>query len=350
MMTRGVGGGGGGGGGSSRHPFTPSQWQELELQALVFEYMASAVPVPPDLLCCVRRSLFAEPRSPRFLPPHPPAIGWGAYQMGDARKEVDPEPGRCRRTDGKKWRCSKEAFPDSKYCERHIHRGKGRSRKPVELSLATGRPVVSHSSPNFHPPPPPPLSLSSPRTDHHLLSPRSSSVRPSAIGSGYSHSEDSSNFCLQSVDKHRNILGFEEGAREFPFLPEGYRTGRELRCSFGHMEMSSKHTYSSMQSIDSHFRICSSKGEEDEQRCLLGTGLKMEMAANGRLEKEEEQPRPFHCFLDEKPPTVDGSWMSMDVGSKTQLSIRLISKDERSFALQHFVIPALDFAMSIVSC
>lgn len=53
--------------------------------------------------------------------------------MGFSRK-VDPEPGRCRRTDGKKWRCSKEAYPDSKYCERHMHRGRNRSRKPVEVS------------------------------------------------------------------------------------------------------------------------------------------------------------------------------------------------------------------------
>ena len=57
-------------------------------------------------------------------------------QMGLGRK-IDPEPGRCRRTDGKKWRCSKEAYPDSKYCERHMHRGKNRSRKPVEVLKAT---------------------------------------------------------------------------------------------------------------------------------------------------------------------------------------------------------------------
>ncbi|KAL4332887.1 hypothetical protein GQ457_07G045730 [Hibiscus cannabinus] len=61
------------------------------------------------------------------------AVGWNCFQMGLGRK-VDPEPGRCRRTDGKKWRCSKEAYPpDSKYCERHMHRGKNRSRKPVEV-------------------------------------------------------------------------------------------------------------------------------------------------------------------------------------------------------------------------
>ena len=45
---------------------------------------------------------------------------------------TDPEPGRCRRTDGKKWRCSKNVVPDQKYCERHMHRGRQRSRKPVE--------------------------------------------------------------------------------------------------------------------------------------------------------------------------------------------------------------------------
>jgi hypothetical protein len=59
------------------------------------------------------------------------AVGYGTY-FG---KKVDPEPGRCRRTDGKKWRCSKEAAPDSKYCERHMHRGRSRSRKPVEAQL-----------------------------------------------------------------------------------------------------------------------------------------------------------------------------------------------------------------------
>ncbi|KAJ8446260.1 hypothetical protein Cgig2_016031 [Carnegiea gigantea] len=45
----------------------------------------------------------------------------------------DAEAGRCRRTDGKKWRCSRDVAPNHKYCERHLHRGRPRSRKPVEL-------------------------------------------------------------------------------------------------------------------------------------------------------------------------------------------------------------------------
>ena len=58
-------------------------------------------------------------------------VGWGAFHLGFSNN-TDPEPGRCRRTDGKKWRCSKNAVSDQKYCERHLKRGRHRSRKPVE--------------------------------------------------------------------------------------------------------------------------------------------------------------------------------------------------------------------------
>lgn len=58
-------------------------------------------------------------------------VGWGPFHLGYSGSN-DPEPGRCRRTDGKKWRCSRDAVPDQKYCERHINRGRHRSRKPVE--------------------------------------------------------------------------------------------------------------------------------------------------------------------------------------------------------------------------
>ncbi|TKY64271.1 Growth-regulating factor 5 [Spatholobus suberectus] len=117
----------------NRSPFTPTQWQELEQQALVFKYMVTGTPIPPDLIYSIKRSLDSSISS-RLFPQHP--FGWGCFEMGYGRK-VDPEPGRCRRTDGKKWRCSKEAYPDSKYCERHMHRGRNRSRKPVEVSSAT---------------------------------------------------------------------------------------------------------------------------------------------------------------------------------------------------------------------
>ncbi|KAL8153113.1 hypothetical protein V2J09_010873 [Rumex salicifolius] len=44
------------------------------------------------------------------------------------------EARRCRRTDGKRWRCSKEVIPHEKYCQTHMHRGCRRSRKLVESS------------------------------------------------------------------------------------------------------------------------------------------------------------------------------------------------------------------------
>lgn len=46
--------------------------------------------------------------------------------------KVEPEPTRCRRTDGKKWQCSNTVLLFQKYCERHMHRGRKRSRKLVE--------------------------------------------------------------------------------------------------------------------------------------------------------------------------------------------------------------------------
>nr|XP_043628783.1 growth-regulating factor 3-like [Erigeron canadensis] len=122
--------GGGGGITGFRPPFTPVQWQELEHQALIYKYLVAGVPVPYDLVVPIRRSL--EALSARFFS-NPTSLGYCSYYG----KKFDPEPGRCRRTDGKKWRCAKDAYPDSKYCERHMHRGRNRSRKPVESQSAS---------------------------------------------------------------------------------------------------------------------------------------------------------------------------------------------------------------------
>lgn len=116
----------------SRICFTQSQWQELEHQALIFKHMLANVPVPAELLIPIRKSvcelagLSAGPGSH-----HPNPSPWGPFHLRFA-SNTDPEPGRCRRTDGKKWRCSRDVAPDQKYCERHMHRGRPRSRKPVE--------------------------------------------------------------------------------------------------------------------------------------------------------------------------------------------------------------------------
>ncbi|XP_021717972.1 growth-regulating factor 1-like [Chenopodium quinoa] len=115
-----------------RGPFTPAQWIELEHQAMIYKYITANVPVPANLLIPIRKALCSS-GFPGFsfgsYPPH--SYGWGTFHLGFSGS-TDPEPGRCRRTDGKKWRCSKDAVPDQKYCERHINRGRHRSRKPVE--------------------------------------------------------------------------------------------------------------------------------------------------------------------------------------------------------------------------
>ncbi|XP_015063897.1 growth-regulating factor 1-like isoform X2 [Solanum pennellii] len=116
-----------------RGPFTPSQWMELEHQALIYKHFVANIPVPHHLLIPIKKSVNPYAFSGLSADPYASSNwGWGTFHLGFAGN-TDPEPGRCRRTDGKKWRCSREAVPDQKYCERHINRGRHRSRKHVEV-------------------------------------------------------------------------------------------------------------------------------------------------------------------------------------------------------------------------
>ncbi|XP_019156789.1 PREDICTED: growth-regulating factor 1-like isoform X2 [Ipomoea nil] len=113
-------------------PFTPSQWMELEHQALIYKYITANVPIPPYLLNPIKKAIESAALSTFGLRVN--SLGWGGaggFHLGFS-SNTDPEPGRCRRTDGKKWRCSRDAVADQKYCERHMNRGRHRSRKPVE--------------------------------------------------------------------------------------------------------------------------------------------------------------------------------------------------------------------------
>eukprot|EP00249_Psilotum_nudum_P024930 c29323_g5_i9 orf=764-2788(+) len=129
----------------SRHPFTLSQLRELQHHALIFKYMLNGLSVPTELIIPIRNSVVGLSRI--GTGPHPLSnIGWGGYHLGFANNN-DPEPGRCRRTDGKKWRCSQDVVPGQKYCERHMHRGRHRSRRPNENQTASSQsPAVVGSS------------------------------------------------------------------------------------------------------------------------------------------------------------------------------------------------------------
>uniref|UniRef100_A0A6N2KDA6 Growth-regulating factor n=1 Tax=Salix viminalis TaxID=40686 RepID=A0A6N2KDA6_SALVM len=122
--------------------FSLEQWQELELQALIYRFMLAGVAIPPELLQPIKKSLL-HPHSPPCFLHHSLQQQCSYYQPSLlqtgywGRADMDPEPGRCRRTDGKKWRCSRDVVAGHKYCERHLHRGRNRSRKPVENPTPT---------------------------------------------------------------------------------------------------------------------------------------------------------------------------------------------------------------------
>ncbi|KAF5743446.1 hypothetical protein HS088_TW08G00028 [Tripterygium wilfordii] len=119
------------------YPFTNAQLKELERQAMIYKYMMASVPVLPELLF---------PRT--YSDPSPPNSSLGGGLNLRLSNGADLEPGRCRRTDGKKWRCSRDVAPDQKYCERHMHRGRPRSRKHVELQANKKTRYNSNSSVN----------------------------------------------------------------------------------------------------------------------------------------------------------------------------------------------------------
>ncbi|KAK7345386.1 hypothetical protein VNO77_15990 [Canavalia gladiata] len=133
--------------------FSFSQWQELQLQALIFSTLFNII----DLLLMLKGLVFEH------VDCTAPVLESGYL----GRAALDPEPSRCRRTDGKKWRCSRDVVAGQKYCERHLHRGRNRSRKPVEQrdGVAGSLPATTSISSSRSLPPP---SFNSPFNLPHL--------------------------------------------------------------------------------------------------------------------------------------------------------------------------------------
>ncbi|XP_042019749.1 growth-regulating factor 8-like [Salvia splendens] len=103
--------------------FTSAQLQELERQKMIHKYIMASIPVPPQLLL-----------STSTPTPSQCNTSSGGVELRYSTNGSDPEPWRCKRTDGKKWRCSRDVAPEQKYCERHAHKNRPRSRKHVEIS------------------------------------------------------------------------------------------------------------------------------------------------------------------------------------------------------------------------
>ncbi|KAL5198890.1 hypothetical protein ABZP36_002402 [Zizania latifolia] len=120
--------------------FTAMQLQELEQQSRVYQYMAARVPVPTHLVFPIWKSVTGA--SSEGAQKYPTLMGLATLCL-DFGKNPEPEPGRCRRTDGKKWRCWRNSIPNEKYCERHMHRGR---KRPVQLVVEDDEPDSTSGS------------------------------------------------------------------------------------------------------------------------------------------------------------------------------------------------------------
>ncbi|KAJ9171286.1 hypothetical protein P3X46_014675 [Hevea brasiliensis] len=107
---------------------TEAQLCELQRQLIIYKYSAAGLPVQvlPFWKSVSSSFGFVNGGICRLYPSCIP-------QEFDINK-MDPEPGRCRRSVGKKWRCKKNVVSGQKYCEQHKHGGRQCSRKPVEAS------------------------------------------------------------------------------------------------------------------------------------------------------------------------------------------------------------------------
>lgn len=363
--------------GRNRFPFTASQWQELEHQALIFKYMVSGIPIPPDLLFTIKRTSLDSPFISRLFPHQYPDVGWNYLQMGTGRK-IDPEPGRCRRTDGKKWRCSKEAYPDSKYCERHMHRGKNRSRKPVEVLKTT---ITTSSALNSNSSTPAISSITQNSTfsssSHSLASSLSNSF-PSDSHSflyqqqHYSSSSrppgsphlllDSHSYSHNNPDYRRNrpyFYGMKEDVDEHPFLSEEHSRNNMRNFSTSSMEDSWQLTPLTMScsssSSSKHRNNCSALLPEyssylqltpqrfgDSPKQLQQEEHYYEMQRK-MMERDEPQKTMHHFFDEWSPKDNRESWLDLDdkssnnnnngsVSSATQLSMSIPNSSQHDFS------------------
>ncbi|KAM7278588.1 hypothetical protein ACFE04_005722 [Oxalis oulophora] len=292
----------------ARGPFTPSQWMELEHQALIYKYITANVPIPSNLLIPIRKALdsagFSSFTGGLLRPSN---VGWGGFHLGFSHNN-DPEPGRCRRTDGKKWRCARDAVADHKYCERHMNRGRHRSRKPVEGTAATSKPLTT------------------------------SKVGPTVGGSGKGAASlsNSNNHAIGHQQQLKNIQTSAMTSNQPGITSIGSRmqntSGLSASSDLKFKEntfMIPKQHFPVEESMTSEFGLVSSY-------CLLNPSHKTPSlmdcrnfgSSNDLTEQERESHHPLRQFMDDWPKNQSDrsaiSWAEVDVQSdRTQLSISI---------------------------
>ncbi|KAK7383255.1 hypothetical protein VNO78_28929 [Psophocarpus tetragonolobus] len=309
-----------------RGPFTPSQWMELEHQALIYKYITSNVPVPTHLLIPIRKALDSAAFcnfSTGLLRSNP--LGWGGFHLGFSNN-TDPEPGRCRRTDGKKWRCSRDAVVDQKYCERHMNRGRHRSRKPVEgqsgHALTTTTTPNASSNSNVVP-----SNTTTTTTNpfahtnvilHHPLPPHSSSPFNTI-----------SRMFMSNKENHNTNERMQDG-HTLPMLPPTLELKPKENTPFIINKQQIPYDESSR---NNDFGLVSSDS-------LLNPSQKKSIASSGKNDSESQQRHPLRHFMDESPKPQShhhrsSVWPELDnmQSDRTQLSISIpiSSSDFMSF-------------------
>ncbi|KAF7825986.1 growth-regulating factor 9-like isoform X1 [Senna tora] len=185
--------------------FTEAQRRELEHQAFIFRHFVYKLPVPHKLVLPILRSVIATSDSgfPGICKQFPSLRVFRYLDLGNWDVE-DDEPHRCRRTDGKKWRCRGRIVPGLKYCERHKHRGCRRicSRKPVETSEVNCS-SLTNASANLH------AKLSSnPKNEFSVPVSKSSGIH--LINTPIFTPSNSHCDLDSAINRHKNILGSPE--------------------------------------------------------------------------------------------------------------------------------------------
>ncbi|CAJ1949876.1 unnamed protein product [Sphenostylis stenocarpa] len=163
----------------TNHVITEAQRRELHHQVFIFNHLAYKLPPPHHLM---------------QFPSNMSEYSFLGFDHGSV---VDPEPHRCRRTDGKKWRCSKSVVPDQKYCERHMHRGRNRSRKPVEASQVNS-PLATKPSTKSP-------TKSTSKTVFEISNPNLTAIQPSDIPSTTPSRSLSIDNC-SSMNRSKNLV------------------------------------------------------------------------------------------------------------------------------------------------
>ncbi|MCD7446985.1 hypothetical protein HAX54_020763 [Datura stramonium] len=129
--------------------FTFLQRQELEQQFSIYKYIEAGLPVPSYLIIPICKSINCSLKSLHGgnYPHYTNLMGYG-HLCWELKSSMEAEPRRCKRTDGKKWRCSKSVVQNQKYCEKHMHRGRQRSTKYVasDLQLSSNSTIKRNST------------------------------------------------------------------------------------------------------------------------------------------------------------------------------------------------------------